>query len=87
MITFKKKVESRKVRQHQQRVQQQQQQLKDAFQAQMKKERLKEQHQGTAQQQPPVRHKSSTEEALEPTDHSKINGYSPETLAANLNNF
>lgn len=81
LSTFKKKVESRKLRQHNQRSQQQQQQLKDAFQAQMKKEKLKEQQQGTVQQQPSIRHKSSTEEVLEPTDHSKINGYSPETLA------
>lgn len=50
----------------------------------MKKEKLKEQQQNMAQQ-PAIRHKSSTEEALEPTDHSKINGYSPETVAATLN--
>lgn len=83
LTQFKKKVEIKKHRQHQQRAQQQQQQLKDAFQAQMKKERLKEQQQqGTTQQQPSIRHKSSTEEGLEPTDHSKSNGYSPEMLAA-----
>lgn len=80
LSAFKKKVENRKVRQHNQRSQQQQQQLKDAFQAQMKKEKLKEQQQGMVQ-----RHKSSAEETVaEPTDHSKINGYSPETLSTTL---
>jgi len=77
LTAFKKKVENRKLRQHNQRSQQQQQQLKDAFQAQMKKEKLKEQQQCMVQ-----RHKSSTDEpVVEPTDHSKINGYSPETLS------
>lgn len=77
LSTFKKKVENRKLRLHNQRSQQQQQQLKDAFQAQMKKEKLKEQQQGMVQ-----RNKSSTEEPVaEPTDHSKINGCSPETLS------
>ena len=80
LSAFKKKVESRKLRQLNQRSQQQQQQLKDAFQAQMKKEKLKEQQQCMVQ-----RNKSSTEEpVVESTDHSKINGYSPETLSTTL---
>ena len=80
MSTFKKKIENRKLRQHNQRSQQHQQQLKDAFQAQMKKEKLKEQQQVVVQ-----RHKSSTEDpVVEPTDHFKINGYSPEPLSTTL---
>ena len=81
LMTFKKKVESRKQRQQQQRTQQQQQQLKDAFQAQMKKEKLKEQQQqGTGQHQVLARHKSSTEETQEPVgEHAKSNGCSSDS--------
>ena len=77
---FKKKVESKKQRQQQQRAQQQQQQRKDAYQAQMKKEKLKEQQQGTAGGQVISRHKSSTDETeLQAVEHAKSNGCSSES--------
>ena len=81
LVQFKKKVESKKQRQQQQRTQQQQQQLKDAYQAQMKKEKLKEQQQGTAGGQVISRHKSSTdtETELQAVDHAKSNGCSSES--------